>query len=62
MLVYRLEHYRNSVSPVIPQRVLQRPPSVELGPDQEDTDSLPPYEILDPILLRYKEQPWPWLI
>ena len=56
MLVYRLAEYRNSISPVIPQRVLQRPPSAELAPDQEDTDSLPPYEILDPILLRYVEQ------
>jgi NAD+ synthase (glutamine-hydrolysing) len=56
MLVYRLARYRNSVSPAIPQRVLQRPPSAELAPEQEDRDSLPPYEILDPILLRYVEQ------
>jgi len=55
-LVYRLAQYRNRVSPVIPQRVLERPPSAELAPDQQDTDSLPPYEILDPILMRYVEQ------
>jgi NAD+ synthase (glutamine-hydrolysing) len=55
-LVYRLAEYRNRVSPVIPQRVLDRPPSAELAPEQKDTDSLPPYEILDPILMRYVEQ------
>ncbi len=56
MLVYRLARYRNAVSPVIPARVIERPPSAELAPDQQDTDSLPPYEILDPILERYVEQ------
>ncbi|HEX7012200.1 MAG TPA: NAD+ synthase [Steroidobacteraceae bacterium] len=50
LLVYRLAHYRNSVSPVIPQRVIERPPSAELRPNQKDSDSLPPYEVLDPIL------------
>jgi NAD+ synthase (glutamine-hydrolysing) len=55
-LVYRLAKYRNQISPVIPERVLQRPPSAELAPDQEDTNTLPPYELLDPILLRYIEQ------
>nr|MBO2488842.1 NAD+ synthase [Gammaproteobacteria bacterium] len=50
LFVYRLARYRNSLSPVIPQRVLERPPSAELRPDQKDTDSLPPYEVLDPIL------------
>ncbi len=50
LLVYRLCDYRNSISRVIPQRVLDRPPSAELRPDQEDQDSLPPYEILDAIL------------
>ena len=50
MLVYRLANYRNTVSPAIPQRVIDRPPSAELRPDQKDTDSLPPYEILDAIL------------
>ncbi len=54
-LVYRLANYRNGISRVIPERVLQRAPSAELAPDQADSDSLPPYEILDPILLRYVE-------
>jgi NAD+ synthase (glutamine-hydrolysing) len=49
-LVVRLAHYRNSISKVIPQRVIDRPPSAELAPDQKDTDSLPPYEVLDAIL------------
>ncbi len=49
-LVYRLARYRNGVSPAIPERVLTRPPSAELRPDQLDTDSLPPYDVLDPIL------------
>ena len=56
LLVYRLCEYRNSLSPVIPQRVLERPPSAELAPDQKDEDSLPPYEVLDPLLERYIEQ------
>ncbi|MCF7988349.1 MAG: NAD+ synthase [Methylovulum sp.] len=56
LLVYQLARYRNSLSPVIPDRVLTRPPSAELAPDQVDADSLPPYEILDPILERYIEQ------
>jgi NAD+ synthase (glutamine-hydrolysing) len=56
LLVYRLANYRNSLSPVIPQRVIDRPPSAELAADQKDTDSLPPYDILDPILERYIEQ------
>ncbi len=55
-LVYRLAHYRNGLGAVIPQRVLERPPSAELAPDQKDSDSLPPYEVLDPILERYVEQ------
>lgn len=50
LLVYRLAHYRNSISPVIPERVIDRPPSAELRHDQKDSDSLPPYEVLDPIL------------
>ncbi len=54
-LVYRLAEYRNKVKPVIPRRVLERPPSAELAPDQKDTDSLPPYSMLDPILERYVE-------
>ena len=56
ILVYRLAKYRNSISPVIPERVIERPPSAELAPDQEDEDSLPAYEILDPILEMYVEQ------
>jgi NAD+ synthetase len=55
MLVYRLARYRNSVSPVIPQRVLERAPSAELRPDQTDQDSLPPYPVLDAILEAYVE-------
>jgi NAD+ synthase (glutamine-hydrolysing) len=56
MLVYQLSRYRNSLSEVIPERVLIRPPSAELAPDQVDEDSLPPYDILDPILERYVEK------
>jgi NAD+ synthase (glutamine-hydrolysing) len=50
LLVYRLAHYRNSLAPVIPARVIERPPSAELRFEQRDSDSLPPYEVLDPIL------------
>lgn len=49
-LVYRLARYRNSLSPVIPERVITRPPSAELRPNQKDSDSLPDYDVLDPIL------------
>ena len=56
LLVYRLCEYRNSLTPVIPQRVLERAPSAELAPDQKDEDSLPPYTLLDPILEGYIEQ------
>jgi NAD+ synthetase len=55
MLVYRLSNYRNTLSPVIPQRVITRAPSAELRPDQTDQDSLPPYEILDAIMEAYVE-------
>jgi NAD+ synthase (glutamine-hydrolysing) len=55
-MVYRLAEYRNRLAPVIPRRVFERPPSAELAPDQKDTDSLPPYEVLDAILARYVEQ------
>jgi len=55
-MVYALARYRNTVAPVIPQRVLDRPPSAELKPDQKDQDSLPPYDVLDPILEMYIEQ------
>lgn len=55
LLVYRLAEYRNSLGAVIPQRVIDRPPSAELAPDQKDEDSLPPYSILDPLLEGYIE-------
>lgn len=55
MLVYALAKYRNELSPVIPQRVITRPPSAELAPDQKDEDSLPPYPVLDDILERFIE-------
>ncbi len=54
--VYRLARWRNSRSPVIPERVLIKPPSAELRPSQKDTDTLPPYEILDPVLKAYIEE------
>ncbi|OJB92127.1 NAD+ synthase [Yersinia ruckeri] len=54
-LVFQLCEYRNTVSYVIPQRVIDRPPSAELAPDQLDQDSLPPYDILDAILEGYVE-------
>jgi NAD+ synthase (glutamine-hydrolysing) len=55
--VYRLAEYRNTLGkPVIPRRVIDRPPSAELRPDQKDSDSLPPYEILDPILEAFIEE------
>ncbi|MBA4283915.1 MAG: NAD+ synthase [Xanthomonadaceae bacterium] len=57
--VYALSRYRNTLSPadlpVIPERVIERPPTAELRPDQKDSDSLPPYEVLDPILEAYVE-------
>ena len=55
-LVFDLCRYRNSLGPCIPQRVIDRPPSAELAPDQKDEDSLPPYEVLDRILELYVEQ------
>jgi len=54
-LVYRLSHFVNSRRPVIPETSLEKPPSAELRPNQKDTDSLPPYEILDVILEDYVE-------
>ncbi len=56
LLVYRLAKYRNSRSAVIPARVIERPPTAELRADQKDTDSLPPYEIMDPILEAFIEE------
>ena len=55
MLVYRLASYRNSISAVIPQRVIMRAPSAELRPNQTDQDSLPPYDVLDAIMEAYVE-------
>ncbi|NRF68653.1 NAD+ synthase [Aquincola sp. S2] len=64
-LVYRLAEWKNrqptrradgSIGPVIPERIITRPPSAELRPDQKDQDSLPPYEVLDEILARYMEE------
>jgi len=54
-LVYELARWRNRDGEVIPQAVIDRPPTAELKPDQLDTDSLPPYEVLDPILEAYVE-------
>ncbi|WP_028630360.1 MULTISPECIES: NAD+ synthase [Pseudomonas] len=54
-LVFRLAEYRNSLGPVIPPRVIERPPSAELAPGQQDEDSLPPYAVLDEILKLYIE-------
>jgi NAD+ synthase (glutamine-hydrolysing) len=56
LLVYRLAKHRNSISPAIPTRVIERPPSAELRADQKDSDSLPPYEVLDPILELFIEE------
>ncbi|MGQ0815556.1 MAG: NAD+ synthase [Gemmatimonadota bacterium] len=59
-LVYELARWRNARSggPVIPESVFTKPPSAELRPDQKDEDSLPPYELLDPILEKYVEADW----
>lgn len=51
--VYRLARWRNRSGPVIPEGILTKPPSAELRPDQVDTDSLPPYDELDPVLAMY---------
>jgi NAD+ synthase (glutamine-hydrolysing) len=55
-LIYKLSRYRNTISPDIPESIIDRPPSAELKPDQKDSDTLPPYEILDPILEAYVEE------
>jgi NAD+ synthase (glutamine-hydrolysing) len=59
-LVYELSRWRNARggTQVIPENVLLKPPSAELRPDQKDEDSLPPYDVLDPILQRYVEEDW----
>ena len=55
-LVYELSKYRNTISEVIPERIITRPPSAELAPDQQDSDSLPDYDTLDKIIELYVEQ------
>lgn len=55
-VVYELASWRNTVSEVIPQGVIDRPPSAELAPDQLDQDKLPPYDVLDDIITRYVER------
>ena len=60
-LVYALCHWRNArapEAPPIPRTILEKPPSAELRPDQKDVDSLPPYEVLDPIIEAYVERDW----
>lgn len=54
-LIYRISEYVNSRRPVIPQSTIEKPPSAELRPGQKDSDSLPPYEILDAVLEDYVE-------
>jgi len=54
-MVYKLCRWRNQSGEVIPQTVLEKPPTAELRPGQLDTDSLPPYEVLDPVLEAYVE-------
>lgn len=54
--VYKLAHYANREREIIPHNTIEKPPSAELRPGQKDTDSLPPYEILDPILEAYVER------
>lgn len=54
--VYQLAHYANRSREVIPQNTITKPPSAELRPGQQDTDSLPPYDVLDPILMAYVER------
>ena len=55
-LVYKLARYRNTINEVIPERVISRPPSAELRSNQKDSDSLPDYDILDPILEAFIEE------
>ena len=58
-VVYQLSNWRNAQSPIIPERIITRPPSAELRPDQTDQDSLPPYDVLDRIIQGYMEQDRP---
>lgn len=55
-LVYELSNYRNGIEPVIPETIITRPPSAELKPNQTDQDTLPPYEMLDPIIEAYVQE------
>jgi NAD+ synthase (glutamine-hydrolysing) len=55
-LIYQLARYRNSLGAAIPERVITRAPSAELRPNQKDSDSLPPYDVLDPILAAFIEE------
>jgi len=55
-LVYKLAEYRNTLSKVIPTRIIERPPSAELSENQKDSDSLPEYDVLDKIIEMYVEQ------
>jgi NAD+ synthase (glutamine-hydrolysing) len=57
-VVFRLARWRNTQGEVIPHSTIERPPTAELRPAQLDTDSLPPYEVLDRILARYLEERW----
>ncbi|TAJ80175.1 MAG: NAD+ synthase [Gallionellaceae bacterium] len=54
--VYRLSNYRNTLGRVIPERIITRPPSAELKPDQTDRDSLPPYDVLDAVMALFVEK------
>ena len=58
-VVYELARWRNTTAPVIPEGVITRVPTAELRPGQKDTDTLPPYEILDPVLRLYVEEDTP---
>jgi len=58
-VVYQLSNWRNAQSPVIPERIITRPPSAELRPDQTDQDSLPSYDVLDRIIQGYMEEDRP---
>ncbi|HEY4127801.1 MAG TPA: NAD+ synthase [Gammaproteobacteria bacterium] len=57
--VYALSRYRNTLSPAIPEAVIEREPTAELAPGQKDSDTLPPYESLDPILTALIEKELP---
>ena len=56
VMVYELAHFYNREAEVIPEYIITRPPTAELKPDQCDQDDLPPYEVLDPILVAYLEK------